>query len=92
MSNEITVHAIIRGKVQGIGFRVTARYCARQLGIKGTVRNLSDGSVEIYAQGTKPQIDQLFENIKREIGSNNIDCIQSESVSLQGYDSFKILT
>ncbi len=47
------MHAIVRGDVQGIGFRAMTRNYAQSLGLRGTVRNLPNGTVEIYAQGTK---------------------------------------
>lgn len=57
MSEElIEIHAIVRGTVQGVGFRYTTRRLALEIGLKGTVQNLRDGTVEIYAQGTKSQI------------------------------------
>lgn len=40
------------GQVQGVYFRATAREFAREYGLAGTVRNLPDGSVELFVQGT----------------------------------------
>lgn len=45
------VHAIVRGRVQGVGFRYAACAEARRLGLRGWVRNLPDGSVETCAEG-----------------------------------------
>lgn len=50
-------HAIVNGKVQGVFFRATAREQAKALDIKGFVRNLPDGSVELDAQGEDHSID-----------------------------------
>jgi len=44
-------HMIVRGRVQGVGFRAFVRDTARALGVKGWTRNLSDGSVELEASG-----------------------------------------
>ena len=46
-----TYHYIIQGRVQGVAFRYYTQRTAYQLGIKGTVKNLYNGDVEIYAQG-----------------------------------------
>lgn len=50
------MHAIARGTVQGVGFRAATRHIASEMKLKGSVKNLPDGTVEIYAQGTKSQI------------------------------------
>ncbi|MBS3740286.1 acylphosphatase [Candidatus Bipolaricaulota bacterium] len=50
----------IMGKVQGVGFRANTRSQARKLGLTGWVRNLSDGSVEVVAEGEKEDIDSLI--------------------------------
>lgn len=55
----MTVRIFVLGFVQGVGFRRFIRKNADKLGIKGWVRNTSDGRVEIVAQGTKEQIEQL---------------------------------
>lgn len=66
------MHAIMKGKVQGVGFRSTTHYYARQLGLTGTVRNLPDGTVEIHAQGTKLNLENLLHQIKGTIGSHQL--------------------
>ncbi len=57
-------HLIIRGNVQGVGFRAVAYRYAKELGIQGTVENLLDGTVEIYAQGTPEQLDLFLAKIQ----------------------------
>ena len=49
----LEMHAQFTGRVQGVGFRYTAKEYAERLGLVGMVRNLSDGSVELIAQGKK---------------------------------------
>ena len=51
----------ITGRVQGVGFRWWVRKRAEELGLDGTVRNLSDGSVEVRARGAKDAMEQLAE-------------------------------
>ena len=52
-------HARIRGAVQGVGYRFTTVRHAQHLGIEGWVRNDADGSVEVFAQGTEPALEEL---------------------------------
>ncbi|MBI4688594.1 MAG: acylphosphatase [Nitrospirae bacterium] len=47
------VHLIIRGRVQGVFFRASTRDMAASLGLKGWVKNLSDGNVEALFEGPK---------------------------------------
>jgi acylphosphatase len=50
---------LIRGRVQGVGFRYFTDRCATELGIFGYVKNLWDGSVEVYAVGTESAVEDL---------------------------------
>ncbi len=49
----------VHGVVQGVGYRYFALRVARRIGVRGYVRNLPDGRVEVYAEGTPEQLDQL---------------------------------
>ena len=52
-------HYTVYGRVQGVGFRYFTWKTALKIGVKGWVRNLSDGSVSVIAQGTEEQLIQL---------------------------------
>ena len=54
------IHCLISGRVQGVGFRMSASQQSKLLGIKGWVRNLDDGRVEVYACGEQCSLDQLY--------------------------------
>ena len=56
---------IFCGQVQGVGFRYRARYAAEGLGVTGWVRNEWDGTVQMEAQGTEKQINQLLKMINQ---------------------------
>jgi acylphosphatase len=49
----------VRGRVQGVGFRYFVEQTANALGVRGWVRNVDDGSVEVYAVGTPAQLSEL---------------------------------
>jgi acylphosphatase len=59
-----TLHAIVRGRVQGVGFRHFVRGHAQELGLDGEVRNLEDGSVEIVATGTAQDLERLLDQVR----------------------------
>ena len=50
---------VVRGYVQGVGYRAFAQKRAQEAGVTGTVRNLDDGTVEVIACGTRDQLDTL---------------------------------
>ena len=53
------LHAVVRGDVQGVGFRYFVQRSAQQLGLAGWVRNNDDGSVELVAEGQRDALEQL---------------------------------
>ena len=55
----------ISGRVQGVLFRDFTQRRASSLGVTGWVKNLSDGRVEVLAEGEKDKIIELMENLKR---------------------------
>jgi acylphosphatase len=54
------LHAVVRGSVQGVGFRYFIQRKARQLGLRGWVRNNDDGTVELLAEGSRSDLEQLM--------------------------------
>jgi acylphosphatase len=57
-------HVIYSGAVQGVGFRFSVQRYAINLGLKGWVRNLHDGRVEILAEGPKEKLEKLCTDIE----------------------------
>jgi len=54
------LHAIVSGRVQGVYFRDETARLARQLRLRGFVRNLADGTVEVRAAGPETDLEQLL--------------------------------
>jgi acylphosphatase len=59
------LHLIIRGRVQGVFFRVRAQEVAEGLGLFGVVRNRPDGAVELIAEGPDHKLARLRDFAKR---------------------------
>jgi acylphosphatase len=59
------LHAVVRGRVQGVGFRYFVIQKALSLGLRGYTRNTSDGSVEVLAQGPRPALENLLALLRR---------------------------
>ena len=60
-----TVHVLVQGTVQGVGFRYHCAYTAQELGVVGQVRNLPDGDVEVMAQGDPEAVALLISWLER---------------------------
>jgi acylphosphatase len=86
------IYCRIKGSVQGVGFRWTVVEHAEKNHIKGVVKNLSDGSVEIYAQGSEKNIEQFLKNLHAQPGNAIIQSLKVDDLkSLNTYSEFKIL-
>ena len=59
MEYELRLDLVIEGRVQGVGFRYSAKMKADSLGIRGSVQNQRDGSVFLTAQGGKEAMDNF---------------------------------
>ena len=70
------IHLTVSGKVQGVFFRDSTRRKANELGLNGYVRNLSNGTVEVVAQGDEEKLNQLIEFIKNNPGHSKVENIK----------------
>lgn len=61
----VRAHVHIRGKVQGVTYRASTRRRARELDVKGWVRNLPDGRVEAVFEGDKEKVRKIIEWCKK---------------------------
>ncbi len=67
MSNEDKkkVSIVVRGRVQGVGFRYYVQTKAIEIGVTGWVKNLYDGSVATIAEGKEEDLEQFLEKVKK---------------------------
>ena len=81
---------IFSGRVQGVGFRFSARNLAVRYKLKGWVMNLSDGRVKLSAQGQKEDLDNFLQDLKEELGRYIDDYILREGEVNEDYNDFQI--
>ena len=73
----VSLHVIVHGRVQGVGFRYFVLHRARALGLTGTARNLADGTVEVYAEGERAALAELEREIRRGPASADVSRVET---------------
>ncbi|OOH86354.1 acylphosphatase [Pasteurellaceae bacterium 15-036681] len=87
----ISKQFFVYGLVQGVGFRFFTWQTATKIGVKGTVRNCSDGSVEVIAQGSEQQIAKLTEWLQNGPRSARVErVIELDYKGESNFDSFEV--
>ena len=81
---------LVRGRVQGVGFRYFAQREAAALGLVGYVRNLDDGRVEVYAAGPKSLLNDLAGRLHRGPHWADVRGVEEREAALEDYGSFEI--
>jgi acylphosphatase len=84
--------AIVRGRVQGVNFRIFVMYRAEALGLKGYVKNLSGGTaVEVWAEGEKTKLDELLKYLKNGPSRARVEHVEVEWSDYRGrFDNFQV--
>ena len=90
MSNPIAKRWLVRGRVQGVGFRYFAQRAADELGLTGFVRNLDDGRVEVYAIGPPDKLSQLAGMLHRGPHWADVRGVDEEEAAVRNIGSFRI--
>jgi acylphosphatase len=72
------LHAIVHGRVQGVNFRYYTQRRADELGVTGWVRNLEDRTVEVTAEGTHAQLDDLLTFLRQGPPSARVTSVDVE--------------
>ncbi len=67
---------MVRGRVQGVGFRWWTRNVAGELGLAGWVRNVPDGTVEVVAEGEEGAVGSLAERLKEGPPPARVDSVE----------------
>lgn len=87
-----SVKIIVSGYVQGVGFRFFIARIAHSLNLKGYVKNLYNGDVEIYAEGSKELLEEIVDRARIGPAYSHIDSIKLEWLDFKNkYDKFEII-
>ena len=82
---------VVRGRVQGVGFRFFVEREAHMLGVAGWVRNKPDGTVEVLAMGTREQLMGLRGRLRDGPRAARVDAVdESEARPIPGLAAFRI--
>lgn len=90
MKDVTRAHIVVRGHVQGVGFRYFTANRAREAGLGGWVRNRPDGTVEAIAVGPRVRIEGLVESLERGPGQVSGVEVGWEEGGLEEPGDFKI--
>ncbi|OGL44256.1 MAG: acylphosphatase [Candidatus Schekmanbacteria bacterium RBG_16_38_10] len=92
MNGNVRVRAIVKGIVQGVGYRYFAVREAVKLGLNGYVKNLYDGNVETVAEGEREEIDKFILRLKKGPSLSRVTAIEVTWENCKGeYKGFDII-
>jgi len=94
--SRIVRHVVVRGRVQGVGFRAFVKQQAFERGLRGWVRNRRDGSVEAVLAGPPATIDAATETLRKGPLGARVDALDqreatAEEAPLGGTEVFSVL-
>jgi acylphosphatase len=96
MTARVIKHVMVRGKVQGVGFRAFVEEEAARLAIEGWVRNRADGSVEAVFAGAPETVEAMIEACRKGPLHSHVHTVEDrpgtdEEVALRGDKAFAFL-
>jgi acylphosphatase len=81
---------LVRGRVQGVGYRDFAQRAASALGLTGYARNLDDGRVEVYAAGPADKLSELAGALRKGPRMADVRGVDEQEAECRWYSSFQI--
>lgn len=96
MSGQTIRHVVIRGRVQGVGYRAFTEYTALHGGLEGWVRNRRDGAVEAVFAGSPEAVAAVIAACRRGPPDGRVDAIEERQgtageLAMRGYEKFAVL-
>lgn len=80
----------VRGRVQGVGFRMAAAAAATRIGVSGTVRNLWDGTVEADVEGAAEAVETMLEYLRAGPSAAKVEGIDVRREAPRGAEGFRV--
>ena len=84
------VHVFVAGMVQGVFYRSWAEQTARQLGLKGWVRNLPDGRVEAVFEGNKKSVERMVGLCRKGPPHAKVENVDARKERASGFEGFEV--
>jgi DNA ligase D-like protein (predicted 3'-phosphoesterase) len=84
------IRAVVRGRVQGVGFREATVAKAQQSGAFGWVRNAEDGSVAVHAEGPADAVTRLREFLEQGPRGAAVEAVEVEEAKVEGHEQFAV--
>ncbi|MFL5897090.1 MAG: DNA polymerase ligase N-terminal domain-containing protein [Solirubrobacterales bacterium] len=84
------MRAVVRGRVQGIGFRQATLEEARRLGVRGWVRNGEDGTVSVHAEAPGPALEELLDFLRSGPPGAALGELGVEEAKVEGHEQFAV--
>jgi DNA ligase D-like protein (predicted 3'-phosphoesterase) len=89
-SESRAIKVVVRGRVQGVGFRDLTVRAAADLGVFGWVRNAEDGSVLVHAEGSEEGVDRLLGFLEEGPPAAAVEGVEVETVKAEGHEQFAV--
>lgn len=86
-----TIHLLIKGKVQGVFYRATAKDVAQALDLKGWVKNTREGHVESIASGSEKALQQFIEWCKKGPEKAVVSSLNITSIKEESFEDFRVI-
>ncbi len=86
----VAIRAVVRGEVQGVGFRDATVRRARELAVMGWVRNGEDGAVQVHAEGPERAVDELVAFLRDGPPLARVSEVAIDGVAIEGHEQFAI--
>ncbi len=87
----VRVHVLVKGIVQGVGYRYSTKFNADRIGLAGWVRNLANGDVEAVFEGDKDSVDSMVDWCRKGPSMSRVDKVIADYEEPEGLSVFSIV-